>query len=73
MLITRDGVVLRTQLAEFRETGRSTQGVTLMNLAEGDIVVGIAIMDREENSVESNGDIPAESNGNVPGEPLPQQ
>jgi DNA gyrase subunit A len=44
MLITKYGVVLRTSLDEIRETGRSTQGVTLMNLQEGDEVVGIAIM-----------------------------
>jgi DNA gyrase subunit A len=43
MLITREGVVLRTSLNQIRETGRSTQGVKLMNLYEGDEVVGIAI------------------------------
>jgi DNA gyrase subunit A len=62
MLITRDGVVLRTQLNEFRETGRSTQGVTLMNLAEGDTVVGIAIMDTsEDGAVATNGTGPDET------------
>ncbi len=44
MLITKYGVVLRTMLDEIRETGRSTQGVKLMNLHKGDEVVGIAIM-----------------------------
>jgi DNA gyrase subunit A len=44
MLITRAGVVIRTNLNEIRETGRSTQGVTVMNLTEEDEVVGIAIM-----------------------------
>lgn len=47
LLITRYGVVLRTSLEEMRETGRSTQGVMLMNLSEGDVIVGIAIMDSE--------------------------
>ncbi|PJF41536.1 MAG: DNA gyrase subunit A [Chloroflexi bacterium] len=55
MLITRDGVVIRTQLSQIRETGRSTQGVTVMNLADGDAVVGIAIMDGNSNTVASNG------------------
>jgi DNA gyrase subunit A len=47
MLITREGVVLRTSLNEIRETGRSTQGVTLMNVAEDDEVVGVAILKQE--------------------------
>jgi DNA gyrase subunit A len=57
MVITRDGVVLRTQLDQIRETGRSTQGVTVINLAEGDSVVGIAIMDGnvDETAASSNG------------------
>ncbi len=67
MLMTENGVVLRTQLNEIRETGRSTQGVTLMNLAEGDRVVGLAIMDIEaEAAVNENGKPPA--NGAVPEE-----
>lgn len=57
MLITREGVVLRTKLGEIRETSRSTQGVTLMNLADGDVVVGIAIMleDAEEETMPVEG------------------
>jgi DNA gyrase subunit A len=58
MLITENGVVLRTQLDEIRETGRSTQGVVLMNLAEGDRVVGLAVMDVEAEAA-------ANSNGNM--------
>jgi DNA gyrase subunit A len=44
LLLTRDGVVLRTRLDQIRETGRSTQGVTLMHVAKGDEVVGIALV-----------------------------
>jgi len=47
MLITREGVVLRTSLDEIRETGRSTQGVTVMHLAPGDAVVSMAVMEGE--------------------------
>ncbi len=57
MLITREGVVLRTQLNAIRETGRSTQGVTLMNIAAGDAIVGIAIMEGETDVVPSNGNV----------------
>jgi len=47
MVITRAGVVLRTALNAIRETGRSTQGVTLINVADGDEVASIAIMKQE--------------------------
>ncbi len=57
MLITREGVVLRTQLNAIRETGRSTQGVTLMNLTDEDIIVGMAIMEEEPDVVISNGNL----------------
>jgi DNA gyrase subunit A len=48
MLITANGVVLRTSLGEIRESGRTTQGVKLMNLGGDDEVVGIALMSAEE-------------------------
>jgi len=47
MLITRSGVVLRTTLDEVRETGRSTQGVRIMNVNGEDEVVGIALLKQE--------------------------
>ncbi|RMG70632.1 MAG: hypothetical protein D6711_16860 [Chloroflexi bacterium] len=52
MLITRNGVVLRTHIDAVRETGRSTQGVTLMNVADDDHVVGITIMTPSEQSLD---------------------
>ncbi len=55
MVITRDGTVLRTQLDQIRETGRSTQGVTVINLADDDEVVGIAIMSAEPDGEATNG------------------
>ena len=44
VLISKRGTVLLTRLSEIRETGRNTQGVILMKLAENDAVAGIAIM-----------------------------
>ena len=35
MLITTGGVLIRTRVAEIREMGRATQGVTLINLGDG--------------------------------------
>jgi DNA gyrase subunit A len=56
MLITRNGVVLRTNLSQIRETGRSTQGVTLMNIADDDEVVAVAVMSGADDSTAMNGD-----------------
>ena len=41
MLITTGGVLIRTRVAEVREQGRSTQGVRLINLDEGELLVGM--------------------------------
>ncbi|WP_295856302.1 DNA gyrase subunit A [uncultured Xylophilus sp.] len=41
MLITDRGVLVRTRVAEIRELGRATQGVTLMNLDEGSRLSGL--------------------------------
>lgn len=56
MLISRKGIVLRTRLTEIRETGRSTQGVTLMNVGKDDEVVGITIIQGEDEDEIENGD-----------------
>ena len=42
MIISAGGVVIRTDVSKVRLAGRSTQGVTLMNLGEGDTVVAVA-------------------------------
>jgi DNA gyrase subunit A len=55
MVVTRSGIVLRTSLDEIRETGRSTQGVKVMNLNEDDDVVGIAVL-RQSQAVAEDGD-----------------
>jgi DNA gyrase subunit A len=41
MLITTGGVLIRTRVKEIREMGRSTQGVTLINLGEGELLAGL--------------------------------
>ncbi|MFQ3673208.1 MAG: DNA gyrase subunit A [Aggregatilineales bacterium] len=59
LLITRSGIVLRTDLSEVRETGRSTMGVTIMDLSDGDEVVGIALLSNgsgEADEPELNGE-----------------
>ncbi|MBX3670247.1 MAG: DNA gyrase subunit A [Rhodocyclaceae bacterium] len=41
MLISTGGVLIRTQVADIRELGRSTQGVTLINLDDGTLLAGV--------------------------------
>jgi DNA gyrase subunit A len=41
MLITTTGVLIRTRVAEIREMGRATQGVTLISLDEGTKLSGL--------------------------------
>ncbi len=50
MLITTGGVLIRTRVAELREMGRSTQGVRLINLDEGEKLAGL------QKIVDTNGD-----------------
>ncbi len=42
MLIGTNGVLIRTRVREIREMSRATQGVTLMNLDDGDKLAGLS-------------------------------
>ncbi len=55
MLITTGGVLIRTRVAEIRELGRATQGVTLISLDAGEKLSGL------EKVAESEGDTDAEA------------
>jgi DNA gyrase subunit A len=57
MLITTQGMVNRTRVAEIRVVGRNTQGVRIMNLNEGDKIASLAKIAREDvESVTPDGD-----------------
>jgi DNA gyrase subunit A len=47
MIITHDGKVIRVHASEIREAGRSTQGVRLLRLEEGDSVAAAAVLQEE--------------------------
>jgi len=47
MLITANGIVIRTTVAEISTISRNTQGVKIMNLDEGDQVASMAVMDQK--------------------------
>ena len=59
MLISTGGVLIRTAVAQIREQGRSTQGVTLIALGEGERLAGVERIverDGDENGKGGNGD-----------------
>jgi DNA gyrase subunit A len=69
MLITDTGVLVRTRVAEIRELGRATQGVTLIGLDDGAQLIGLQrIVENDANEVAMDdpavkGDGTAESTG----------
>jgi DNA gyrase subunit A len=62
MLITDTGVLVRTRVAEIRELGRATQGVTLIGLDEGAKLSGLQrIVENDANADDSPADEPGEA------------
>ena len=49
MLVTREGIVVRTRVDSISLIGRNTQGVTVMRVAEGDQVASIAAFTMSDN------------------------
>jgi DNA gyrase subunit A len=59
MIITGHGKVIRVHSGEIREAGRSTQGVRLLRLDEGDrIAAAASILEEEEAVVAVTGEKP---------------
>ncbi|MFZ2161252.1 MAG: DNA gyrase subunit A [Sideroxyarcus sp.] len=52
MLIGTSGVLIRTRVNEIREMGRATQGVTLMNMGEGEKLAGLSRIAETEEEAE---------------------
>ncbi|MGE5386091.1 MAG: DNA gyrase subunit A [Betaproteobacteria bacterium] len=53
MLITTGGVLIRTRVAEIRELGRATQGVTLISLDAGEKLAGLEkVAETEDDGLE---------------------
>lgn len=59
MMITDDGVIIRTPVEDIRQCGRNSQGVIVMRTGEDVKVISIARTDREEEDEEA--ETPAES------------
>jgi DNA gyrase subunit A len=69
ILITQDGMIIRTAVDAIREIGRSTQGVRLINLEGEDRLVAIAkVVEREDEAGE-----PGETSPETAGSPATPQ
>jgi DNA gyrase subunit A len=62
MIITRDGKIIRIESGEIRQAGRSTQGVRLVRMEEGDQVAAASVIPEEEvpggNGANGQSDLP---------------
>jgi len=54
-MITKKGIIIRVPVEGIRISGRNTQGVKVMNLIAGDLVVDVARVVKEDDGDE-NGD-----------------
>jgi DNA gyrase subunit A len=80
MLISTGGVLIRTSVAQIREQGRSTQGVTLISLDQGEKLAGVERIEERDlggngnggnGSHGENGDTPPDEPPPPSGEPPP--
>jgi DNA gyrase subunit A len=75
LLVTKDGIVVRTRVDQISLIGRNTQGVTVMRVSEGDVVASIAsfvmtdLPERPE--AETNGHTNGAGDGQVLNETIP--
>jgi DNA gyrase subunit A len=54
-IITKDGKIIRLEAGAIREAGRSTQGVRLVRLEEGDRIAAASVIPEEESENGTNG------------------
>jgi DNA gyrase subunit A len=60
MLIGTNGVLIRTRVKEIREMGRTTQGVTLINLEKGEKLAGLSRIAETDSDTDSDSDADGE-------------
>ena len=50
MLVTRNGIIIRSNVDKISIIGRNTQGVRLISLEEGDSLIDVAMCESDDNS-----------------------
>jgi DNA gyrase subunit A len=59
MIITKNGQMIRIESGEIRQAGRSTQGVRLVRMEEGDQVAAASVIPAVvEDEANTNGELP---------------
>jgi DNA gyrase subunit A len=58
MIITKNGQMIRIESGEIRQAGRSTQGVRLVRMEEGDQVAAASVIPETEDDAGKNGELP---------------
>jgi DNA gyrase subunit A len=66
MLITERGILIRTGVLEIRETGRNAAGVRLIKLDEGDKLVAMAKVDKEDDDGDQKPETPSPNDESTP-------
>jgi len=57
LLITEQGMIIRTNVADIRSIGRNTQGVRVINIDENDsVVAAVKLVDKDDADDEINPD-----------------
>ncbi|MCC7174125.1 MAG: DNA gyrase subunit A [Bryobacterales bacterium] len=60
MIITQEGKIIRLEASEIRKAGRSTQGVRLVRLEDGDRVAAASVLSNENGNGPGNGAVQPE-------------
>src|SRR5256884_9876165 len=63
MMITKKGIMIRVPVEGIRISGRNTQGVKVMNLASGDLVVDVARVVKEDEAAEGEAEGEGDDDG----------
>ncbi len=58
MIITKEGKIIRLESGEIRQAGRSTQGVRLVRMEEGDAVAAASVIPEANGDAIKNGELP---------------
>jgi DNA gyrase subunit A len=54
LIISQSGKLIRVDTSTIRESGRSTQGVKLIDISEGDLVSAASLIERQQDDTEGS-------------------
>ena len=65
MIVTKDGKIIRLESSEIRQAGRSTQGVRLVRMEDGDRVAAASVLSDDTPNGGNKGDNGPNGQGDV--------